>query len=590
MTDLFAPSVYEWYSGEFTEPIEGQPDPGPGYEPPVVPDQDGAQGEEFYVAVSSFGPGTPGAVRGIFWGAVIESLTEADRGMGGNRLSISVPLTAHNMRVWGAPSLEVDQQGEILYHARGSVARELLVGSNLDGRPMWRFFVRDEVRFENGSMKINAVGIIGGLTADRLMGSVRGPRNRLTVARGSFEQGDLTRWEEVGDCEAQIQSGGADGNYYVRVRGTPNGQNFLRASARWTIDDDIPEAGQMLGGAYVWIPPELGPEIEGYGLVEVRIFDYDTLEQLWPRPNQGNPSAGVVLPDMQRGVWLADQVQAEAWGRWAPFDVIAEVRLHPLDETHWTRYDNATLVTPTIAGLYAGIDRSYGVRTLFQDAQLDTDKSTWQVGVEVREMVGSLDDPVLWRYDDNPPMDECLEALCAEEPPFEVWDDATNGRNVAVALRRGEVRDDIRIQPWDVLARVSWVVDPGAQRTAVRGQNVSGSSVLGSIDAGAIDTTAAGGHVIDVTMQGPKEMRQRALVSWVRQQLSRLSILQGSMTVMVTWRCGMRLSVGDTVRVAVSDGQAVHTDWMRVMSKTPDLQGLSGVLLVLGTDVDLGGR
>jgi hypothetical protein len=116
MTDLFAPSVYEWYSGEFTEPIEGQPDPGPGYEPPVVPDQDGAQGEEFYVAVSSFGPGTPGAVRGIFWGAVIESLTEADRGMGGNRLSISVPLTAHNMRVWGAPSLEVDQQGEILYH------------------------------------------------------------------------------------------------------------------------------------------------------------------------------------------------------------------------------------------------------------------------------------------------------------------------------------------------------------------------------------------------------------------------------------------------------------------------------------------
>ena len=62
------------------------------------------------------------------------------------------------------------------------------------------------------------------------------------------------------------------------------------------------------------------------------------------------------------------------------------------------------------------------------------------------------------------------------------------------------------------------------------------------------------------------------------------------MTVMVTWRCGMRLSVGDTVRVAVSDGQAVHTDWMRVMSKTPDLQGLSGVLLVLGTDVDLGGR
>ena len=78
---------------------------------------------------------------------------------------------------------------------------------------------------------------------------------------------------------------------------------------------------------------------------------------------------------------------------------------------------------------------------------------------------------MLWRYDDNPPMDECLEALCAEEPPFEVWDDATNGRNVAVALRRGEVRDDIRIQPWDVLARVSWVVDPGAQRTAVRGQN-----------------------------------------------------------------------------------------------------------------------
>lgn len=590
MTDIFAPSIYGWRSGDFSTPIPGVPDPGPGFEPPAVPDQPGAQGEEFYVAVSSFGPGTPGEVRGILWGAVIETLTEADRQMGGNRLSVSVPTTPYNMAVWGGLSLEVDQEGQPLYHVRGSVARELLVGSNLDGRPMWRFFVRDEVRIEGGSMKINAVGIVGGLTSDRLMGSVRGPRNRLTVARGSFEQGDLTRWEEVGDCEAQIQSGGADGDYYVRLRGTPDGSNFLRASARWTVPEEVPEAGQMLAGAYVRIPTALGPEVEGYGLLEVRIFDYSTLEQLWPRPNQGNPSAGVVLPDMQRGVWLADQVQAEGWGRWAPFDVIAEVRLYPLDETEWTHFDGVTLVTPTIAGLYAGIDRSFGVVTLFQDAQLGEDKSTWQVGVERREDVGSLPDPVLWLYDDNPPMDELLEALCAEEPPFEVWDDAANGRNVAVALRRGEVREDIRIQPWDVLAKVSWAVDPGAQRTAVRGQNVSGSSVLGSIDAGAIDTSAAGGHVIDVTLQGPKEMRQRALVSWVRQQLSRLSILQGSTTLMVTWRCGMRLSVGDTVRVAFSDGQAVHTDWMRVMSKTPDLRGLSGVLLVLGTDVELGGR
>ena len=587
----FAPAVYEWIPGEYTVPVEGLPDPGPGFEPPVVPDQPGAQGEEWLVAVSSFGPRTPGAVRGILWGAVIENLTEACREMSGNKLSISAPATPYNMRVWGNLTSEVDQQGQPLYNLRGSVARELLVGSSLDGRPQWRFFVRDEVRIENGQMKINAVGIVGGLTSDRLMGSVRGPRNRLTVARGSFEQGDLTRWEEVGsNIEAQIQSGGADGDYYVRLRGTPDGTNFLRASARWTITDDVPEAGQMLAGAYVWIPPELGPEIEGYGLVEVRIFEFATGARLWPRPNQGNPTAGVVLPDMQRGVWLADQVQAEGWGKWAPFDVIAEVRLHPLDETYWTRYDNATLVTPTIAGLYAGVDRSFGVRELFLDAQLDTDKSTWQVGVEVHEDVGSLDDPVLWRYDDNPPMDELLEALCAEEPPFEVWDDATNGRNVAVAQRRGQVRTDIRIQPWDVLARVSWTVDPGGQRTAVRGQNVSGSSVLGSIDAGAIDTSAAGGHVIDVTMQGPKDMRQRALVSWVRQQLARLSILQGSTTLMVSWRCGMRLAVGDTVQVALIEGQATHVDWMRVMSKTPDLRGMSGVLLVLGTDVDLGGR
>lgn len=573
----------------FVPTIPGAPDPGPGYEPLEVPDQPGAQGDEWQVVVASFGPGTSNGVRGHLWGVVIESLTIPVREMGPQRVEFSAPLTPYNMRVWGGVSAEQDQHGNTLYHLRGSVAREVMVGSSLDGRPRWRFFCRDDVRIEGGRLRVSAVGIIGGLTADRVMGSVRGPRNRLTVARGSFEQGDLTRWETRGDAEAEVVSGGVDGNYYVRVRGTPDGTNYLVASARWTVAADVPLSGRMLAGAYVRLP-NIGPEIDNYGLVQVAIFEYGTLTRLWPREGQGDPTAGVVLADMERGIWLADQVMAEGQGKWAPFDVIAEVRLHPVSSSQYVHYDGVTLVTPEEAGLYAGIDRTYAIRTLFQDAQLNDDKSDWGVGVEFTGSVGTLADPIVWQYDENPSMDELIEQVLADEPAFEVWDDATNGRNVRTGPRRGQVRTDVRIQPWNVLGKVSWSVDPGAQRTAVRGLNVSGTSVLGSIDSGAIDTTKAGGNVIDVVMQGPKGMRYRSLVGWVRQQLAQLSILQGSMSILVDWNTGMRLATGDTVQVAVMEGSAVHKDWMRVMSWSPDLKNRSGVLLVLGTDVEMGGN
>jgi hypothetical protein len=293
---------------------------------------------------------------------------------------------------------------------------------------------------------------------------------------------------------------------------------------------------------------------------------------------------------MDRGDWFEDQVQCAAWGKWAPFDLNVRVRLYPTSPTQWTHYDRTISAVPEIGGLFAGIDRTWAVDALFKEAQLTRDKSSWGVGVVRKGNVGSLPAPLMFNFDENPSMDEVLEEILSDEPPFDVWDDAELGRNVACGPRRGQVRTDLVIQPWDVLGKVSWTIDPGAQRTAVRGTNVSGSSVLGSIDAGEIDTSAAAGQVIEVKLQGPRNMKQRALISWVRQQLATLSVLQGSTTLLLSWDKGMRLTCGDTIEVALIDGQAVHVDWMQLITWTPDLKNQSAVLVQLGTDIEMGGR
>ena len=575
-------SVYPYSSGEFVPPVPGAPDPGPGTGAPAVPDQPGEQGYEWLVAVANFGS-VGNNLRGIFAGAVIESLTICVRELGPQRVDIRVPATAHNLRVWGTVTSEVDQAGGPLAHVRGSVAREILIGSSEDGLVRWRFFCRDEVRVEGGFLRISAVGIVGGLTADRVLGSIRGPHSLMT---GSFEWGDLRGWAANG-VTAEVVPGGVDVGHCVRIRGNPDGVNCLQAHVRWTVPASL-EFGNLLASAYVRLP-NIGAEIEGYGLMTVTVTEVVSGNQIWPWPGRGNDRAAVVDMDMPRGTWLADQIVAGGGAGPAPFDVWVDVKLFPLSATEWTYFDKVHLFPLSFFRVLDIRDRADAVRDLMVEAQSGRDKRSWGVGVIKKSSMGTLPDHRQWSTDENPRLDEILEELLAEDPPGEVWDDAETGRNIAAGARRGQVRSDLVIQPWHVLGRARWTVDPGAQATGLRAQNASGASVLGAIDVGVIDTSRSGGHLMEVVLRGPSAMRQRDLGVWVRRQLERMSILQGSTSLLLRWDVGMRLAVGDSVRVAVTDGAAMHVDWMRVMSWQPDLVGQAGVLVQFGTDVDLGG-
>jgi len=73
----------------------------------------------------------------------------------------------------------------------------------------------------------------------------------------------------------------------------------------------------------------------------------------------------------------------------------------------------------------------------------------------------------------------------------------------------------------------------------------------------------------------------------VRGQLGSLSVVPLTCTLPLRWSVGMRLGVGDSVRVAISSNAAGQKDWMRVTEWAPDFERRF-VQVTFGTDPDDG--
>ncbi|MCU1356381.1 MAG: hypothetical protein JWM89_1799 [Acidimicrobiales bacterium] len=575
-------AVYTYVGGPVTLPTPTDPDPGPGTVPATLDDQPNEQGGRVMVRMGEF-PGYRD--RGVLWNARIEGPNVRAREAGGNAVTVIVPNTPQNLRIIGdrIPGA-VDRSGKPLYHLKKAVSRELIVGSTVTGKARQRFVVRDPVDLSADPITIKGVGFVGGITADRVIGAPT-RLNLIGDRIGSFESGDLTGWQEIGDIDAEVVPGGLDGGYKVRLRGDPvGGENYIQARARY-VGGPHPWGRQAFAAQANVQLPDFGIDIEDYGLVSLAVYNVLTGLEYWPGGN-ADLGAGRVTGDMRRGAFTLDPVEGIGYLPPPPYTLDLFIRLRPTDEDEWTYYDNSGIIRPESSSTVHAIDVTRHVGELFHHSQEGRQKSAWG---PVRVSYGTpngTEKVGTWFHADGQSLNDALEGVCAEG--VEIYDFPSGRREVRSTKRRGARRNDLVVQQWDILGKVRWQIDPGAQRTTARATSSAGA-LWGGADAGAIDTRQADGQVIDVVISGPVGMTPSQLQTWVEAQLATLRLIQMTTTLIVRPRLGERIAVGDSIRVALRAGSAGHIDWLRVYGITPGPDGRF-IALDVGTDPDLGGH
>lgn len=547
----------------------------PPVPPALVPVQPGGQGERWRVRVAEFPSGVD---RGVLWDAVVESDTKRLRELGPHEARLSVPATPTAMRILGDP---ID--GTDLYSLDGLIAREFLVGSDRAGAVDGRYVVRDEATVRAGRIEIPLVGFVGGLTSDRVIGAAT--RLNLLGGRGRFGS-SLSGWTHVGPGTSGTSAGGVDGSgFYAWVKGTP-GETYIEARVRWQLGEQPWDVRQWFAAqSYVWLPG--GLDIDGYGLVSLGVRDRASGKVWWDfRQAGGDSGMGLVDESMPTGRWVDDgPVVAQGLLPRPPYDVDLLVRLHAVDETEEVRFDDVRLVRPENTSTGVERDLVSHPRSLFAHAQAGRGKSPWGITVQTGDETGTVE-LGRWMHEDGQTLDEALNALGGRG--VEVWDLSGPGRSVMASARRGAVREDVVLNPWDVLGEVVWAMDLGRIKSAARASSAA-ASLWGGADEGAVDISQSRGQVIDVTLAGPAGMLPAQLVQWLEGELSSLALLPSSLTVLVSAEWARRVVVGDTLRVRARSGSAGLTDWMRVTQiARHHRRGIAAV--DLGTDPELGGR
>lgn len=561
-------AVHDWIGGTTLPTVPTLPETG---EPPRAAPQPGAQAERWRVAVASF---PSGAFRGVLWQASIESMPSRARHLGGNSIRITVPATPTVMRILGvARSGWTDRGGRQVYSLRGAGRLELVVGSDLDGLARRRFYVRQQITVADGVVTINGVGIIGGLTSDRVIGAPT--RLNLIRSNASFEQGTLAGWRLHGGVTAQVVDGGVDGAKCVRVRG-PVGA-YLERKVEYSQTPQPWGRQRIAGTAMVRLPS--GLDIDDFALVTIAVYSGD--KQVWPDARRGDPEAGVVTSDMVRGSWITDAVIGVGYLPTPPYTATVCLRLYPVDEAEWTYFDDAQIIRRENTSTTVPKDLVDHPQALFHHAQAARGKSDWGVGVVEGAPTGIVEVGTWW-HEDGTSMNEALEKLGGRG--LDMWDLPGPGRRVAVAKRQGRIRNDLRVHEWDMI-KPRYGLDPGAQRTAARAVSAAGS-IWGGADEGLILDDDL---VIDVILTGPSGMTPSQLKKWLREQLAPLTKVPVSSTVRLRWPVGILIEVGDTIWLPLRSRSAGEDGWYRVTETDPDLKGFRYVDVTVGRDPEMEG-
>lgn len=560
--------------GEIGARIPTTPEPGPGYTPPVYT---GATGERLRALVGAFPTPTPAHPAPVqLWDARVQ-VDIRSREAGGNSVSVTAPASLQNMRLLG------DRVTDELYTSADAVSRQLIVGSTGDGKARWRFVIRDPWEHRGNTVSIKGVGIVGGLDGDVVIGAPT-RLNLLGSDVGNFQSGTLAGWRTRGVIQAQVVSGGPAGGHMVRLRGVPNTRNYIEAKVRYVEPQARPWGRQKIAGStYVQLPGP-GLDIDEYTLASIAVTRPDGGEVY---PNGPDEEAALVEGEMKRGSFTSDPLEAYGYlpSATTAFAVDVWLRLYPTDEVQWTYFAGNSIFRRENTSTVYDVDLVEHVRRLWDHAQTGRDKKPKSVVVSTGTPSG-VTKVGTWWHEDGQSLPEAIDALCGQG--IEVYDYPSGSLEVRATKRRGSVRNDLQINPWDIYGTVRYQNDPGAIRTRLRATSGAGS-VWGGADVGAVRTAAANGQAIDVVVSGPTGMTPTELQRWADSRLTDMLVRQITCTILVSWQTGQRIGVGDTIRPTLVAGASIHRDWMRVHGWSPD-PDLRWVALDLGTDPQLGGR
>lgn len=529
-------------------------DPDP-WEPPPLPTQPGAAGVEWCLLVCDW---PSGARRGVIWDARIDSWSRSTYGAGPGSLRASVPSTASNLAVLGTDPLRIE-----LAVVGGGVVRE-------------RYVARQPWSSGGGVVRIDAQ------THDVLLNErVCGPPGRVNLAP-PIRPG-LPGWHSRGGASAVAVAGGPAGSHFMRVTGPPGA--YMAAAVRQTSAPIRWVQVPFGAAALVRVP---AGDWDQYQLVSVHIWD--RVRGRWAWPPEDGTSDGEFADSMDRGVWLADEVQAEGLTPAMPFDVTIEIRLHALPGVT-VDYAAPSLGRPLHDGLafppggkpdLSDVVDAYIAQA--QDTSAARRKSSW--GLKTLVTRCGVAENILTPHEERRSLPEALARILDRDDGPEFWWEGRL-RRFAVAPRRGRVRRDVAIYPWDVIGPQSWEVDPGAQLTALHALS-SASTQYGGGDVGVIDTTSSGGQVIEATVQAPDGLTRNEAAAWARGQLKLRSKPQITARLMLPLDQVLLLEVGDTLEVHLRDGDDVLDEWLRVTGL--DVQPERGIGVVdVGTDPERGG-
>lgn len=582
------PGIYTWSPGHVVPSIPWVGDP----DETTVPLQPGDQGEEWFVAWQSFPQGGNAVV---LWNATVTDLQIRSRELGGNQATIVIPATKVNLALIGSDTGEVDLNGDHLYDIDDAVSWELLVGSTVDGKVRWRFVVRGEVAVDGGLITVTGVGIVGGLTRDRVIGAPT-RHNLIGDKHGSFDYGDLRGWFLVaqgnrvacgagdtvmsatgpaGSITAAVVPGGVDGRYKVALTCTADPGSFrefyLERRYRYP-DQPVRPWGRVSIATTAFVQLPIGEDIDSYGLVTTGVESADGTTIYWPLGNDRmgtDPLGGDVDSDMARGAFAREPIEGGAKLPSPPFsNVDVCSRLYPLHATKRVYYDGVQQYQNNLTSTGSPKDLTYHFDALFnhyQSRAVTAQKSPWLVRVEHGALSGIVETGT-WHHSDGTSADEANEALCGRG--VDLWDKPGPGRRVMAARRRGSRRTNLQINEWDVLA--SWSINTSAMKTAMRGTSAV-SALWGGADEGAINTTSAHGQVIDTIVSGPVGMTPTRFKAWLRHQLDDVRLVQCTGGFVVPWKLAQLFSVGDDIQSFATSGSTLLRGWLHVNAITPQI-------------------
>lgn len=580
-TEALDPAAYsvaeDWFTaGEFVEPLVEDPS-GPGdpdtEDPgPIVPDP----AAPWLPVARSRGPRVGVLIGRAVSREVVGPLLTAEVGDWIDEVELlagtAADITASSFDpMWEelaeSTSLKADGTLGYTWDPRGYI-----VWVYRDGVPVWTGAFFQPIEIGGGRVRLPAMGPQEQL-GQRFLG--RAEQVDLLNDAGSFEryssiaQMEADGWVFPSGVVPQLVSDGVRGSKCLRVRGagmvrtpkvTVTGADGYGRVVDWSVfgkwTDAIPD-GTTVAVAYVQRTDALVVSNEAYS----------------------NGNAGV-RPNDEAG-WTTDPVQFAA--RMSPQAVAHSTwaGLRSFDD-NWSYYDLATARLSVQTGFPPGTERDLAdhlVRVMRDLAAQSIGGYPHGLTSRIVSRTGVLAS-MRWPHARRTPVSDVVGMILNAEGGPECR--ITPGWNLLIHARLGSDRADIALTNRVVVAP-GWQVDAGAQYDDYAVDTGRGSGAV-ALFATVSQPAREDRFRQQAIVQGPTDRTLNELERWARAHARAAARRQATAEVEVPWHVADQIVCGDSLWVALSDGDLVLDERMRVLRKRWVPSSMLCVLTLGATD------